>query len=81
MKYMFATAVVAYSALSDLLFKVVEQVVIEKLPERDLKPVAELFDRHDPRVFAFLVEHTVHGGWRYSRVVGKGIDGDPFLVT
>ena len=81
MKDRLATTVMVCSVLSDLLFQVVEEFVVEKLPEGDLEPVTQLFDSHEPRVFTFLVEQTVHGGWRYPRVVGKGIDGDSFLGT
>ena len=55
--------------------------IIEKLPDADLQPIANLLNGHDARIFAFGVQHTVNRGWSHATHVCKRIDRNPTLQT
>lgn len=53
--------------LLDFLFEGAKFLGVKELNQRDVQPVAELFDRDDPRVPAAAVQNVLHRRRRHGR--------------
>ena len=65
----------------NFLLKIIKQRAGEKLSKRNVKAVAEFFDRPDRNTMSGGIEHTVNGRWRNTGTDSKFIWTNPPLVT